>query len=333
MDIKKKRTFKISLVSFTPLLLALPIFSVAVSNTITSSSYSPPTYNQMMHALENLLQYYERNAEHIIVDAYYGLKVTTANDTFIVYSSIRHVALIQQTIHSYENGKSKLEEKQIDRLKQIYQDALRISKRIEETSGRNSSAYMKHSKMLHTSFPFPERLAKLELVKDTPNNSGNSSIDFIKISDQCLWDMMGGGLRHPPVCTINDSCWRGLTDFSTEGYIITHQFLLIFVGEQFNCTEKMNQLSQNLGGIEKVKQALCTRIYYQMTKALEKGLVTGKMQDLFIEQIYICGGTGGYQQFLRPEFLSMILKWRTKDGCFSPYHGQYISLHPKLARK
>ena len=66
---------------------------------------------------------------------------------------------------------------------------------------------------------------------------------------------------------------------------------------------------------------------------LNKGLVNGTLQDLFIEQIYICGGGGGYKQFLRREFLAMILKWRNKDGCFLPYHGPYITLHPILDKK
>lgn len=95
----------------------------------------------------------------------------------------------------------------------------------------------------------------------------------------------------------------------------------------------MNILAKNWGGIQRIKQVLCTQIYHQVQKELKQGLKDSQTQDLFLEQLYVCGSKGGYRQFLKPEYLSMILKWQTKAGCFAPYHGIFISLHPNITVK
>ena len=88
----------------------------------------------------------------------------------------------------------------------------------------------------------------------------------------------------------------------------------------------MNALAQHLGGIEQVKHDLCSKIYYHIQHEFIDAFDEVENYDLFLEQIYLCGGLNGYQQFIDPQFLSIIQNWQSRKGCNIPYQGIYSLL-------
>ncbi|RDD37314.1 UPF0764 protein C16orf89-like protein [Trichoplax sp. H2] len=233
----------------------------------------------------------------------------------------------------YRNGVSTLNPQQINRVERIYNRIVAVSKRIKPILANNSTPYSSLQKIVQKPVPVAKQLVKLdftELYNVSSDETLSEFSGYMNISDICIMSIIGSKKVHLPVCTISDTCWAGITNYHSGYYSITHQLLTIFHGQQLNCTDKMNKLAKNSGGIQRVKQILCTQVYHQMQKELKKGLKNIQIQDLFLEQIFVCGGLGGYEQFLKPQYLSMILKWQTKDGCFTPYYGPFVSLHPKF---
>lgn len=92
----------------------------------------------------------------------------------------------------------------------------------------------------------------------------------------------------------------------------------------------MNALAQNIGGIEKVKHDLCSKVYYNIQHQYIDGFHKVQNWDLFLEEIYLCGG---YQQFIDSDYLSIIQNWQDKEGCNKPYYGIYSSLAPLRSNK
>lgn len=61
----------------TFLIVALTVLTVTATDNTDIQPYSLPTCDQMIDALQVLIQYYERNVRYIIIDAYYGLRAAS----------------------------------------------------------------------------------------------------------------------------------------------------------------------------------------------------------------------------------------------------------------
>ena len=66
----------------TFLIVALTVLTVTATNNTDNQPYSFPTDNQMIDALQLLIQYYENNVHYVIVDAYYGLRAASGKQGF-----------------------------------------------------------------------------------------------------------------------------------------------------------------------------------------------------------------------------------------------------------
>ncbi|RDD37308.1 UPF0764 protein C16orf89-like protein [Trichoplax sp. H2] len=318
MDIKKPR-FTIGIKLLLLILMVTHIADMKVTTSTESYHYPNPTNEQLMQSLEGFVQYFENNYKSFIFGAYYGL--------------VRCGEYVKATLDDYYRGLSILNVQQLNRIKQIHKRIIDVSKKIQPILAKNSQSYRQLHKLTQTPITVPEGLVSLnftELHHVVLHDGSPESKNWENISDSYLHMISGSG--NYQVCTITNTSWADITNYHTDGYIITHQMLNILTGQQFNCTEKMDKLAKDLGGIKKVTEVLCTQIYNEMQQELKKSLAFVPLQDLFLEQMYTCGAWGGYREFLNMEYLSMFLNWQTTAGCIAAYYGPFVSLHPNMTK-
>ena len=120
------------------------------------------------------------------------------------------------------------------------------------------------------------------------------------------------------------NCTEYITQLNSKGYILTHQVIALYLAQLANCNDLLKLLAKPYGGVESLQNALCQKVYTDFSNKLKKGLKSITSQDLFIEQIIVCGGYFGYKEYIDDSFIRMILKWQRKDDCFAYYQGPYI---------
>ncbi|EDV20652.1 uncharacterized protein TRIADDRAFT_60908 [Trichoplax adhaerens] len=307
----------------TTLILVIGLFHECSSLALIDNKlphHISSTYDLMINGLESLLQFYKRNFKEITVDGYIGL--------------LKAKEYLGATVENIDKGLSPLSTQQANQVKQIFENCSVLLIHIEAVLVNSSSSKQYDLfKMVHTPHPIPNQLISLRLSNvhsGALDKDSTAGVKFANISDMCLMDIIGTRKRHQPACTFSDICWKGITNYHARNFDIIHQLFAIFVGQKLNCTNKMNVLAQKLGGIENVKAALCSRIYRQMYTNLNNALNKMQSWELFLAQIYICGGPAGFQKFVDAQFLSAILHWQSNTGCLKSSHSIFSSLGSEL---
>lgn len=67
-----------------------------------------------------------------------------------------------------------------------------------------------------------------------------------------------------------------------------------------------------------------------MQQSLIKGLASLRLQDLFTEQIDVCGSLEFFQEFVNESYVDMVLEWQTTYGCYMQYNGTYNTIYPNI---
>lgn len=199
-----------------------------------------------------------------------------------------------------------------------------INERIE-TTGRAALAYVKDSdpdyynrfiKTINSSYLLqynPVTLTDLHLIPP-----GNDASYDEERGDQCLSRIMGtyvdDNKEKVAACSVTKSCLDMMTAWGRSKYSITHQLLYFIVVEKEHCVEETERL---LGAkISAIEQKMCGSIYNEAVAEVIEGKVDQMGQDLFLEQVVLCGSIG-VENFMRPDWIKMILKWQKSGGCFS----------------
>ncbi|XP_002741761.1 UPF0764 protein C16orf89 homolog [Saccoglossus kowalevskii] len=146
--------------------------------------------------------------------------------------------------------------------------------------------------------------------------------------DICMSKLIGTDVDDPP-CTITNKCWQMMMTPQQNMYILTHQVLYFSLAEQVYCTESMNQMAaQNgRGDILQIQHELCSSMLKEVHKIILLGIPL-HLQDLFMEQLFICGSLG-YIDFIKLNWLKRMLSWQFSNGCF----GEKLSSEVKKDRK
>ncbi|CAG5124818.1 unnamed protein product [Candidula unifasciata] len=166
-------------------------------------------------------------------------------------------------------------------------------------------------------------------VEYTPETLGQNiqPMSLAKVSydghlgDKCFGGIMGtlidGGRKSPP-CTIVDGCWELMSVKGTLGYFTTHQLLYTLYGEHSGCSQKLEDLVRNHLGmsLREWQRYLCEQIYLDSTLREYNRQVDVQAEDLFLEQIALCGILG-FQNFFNETWIQMVLTWQNPRGCFT----------------
>ena len=129
---------------------------------------------------------------------------------------------------------------------------------------------------------------------------------------------------------VTDICVKFVSQLKSSGYIMTHQALTLSFGRQFHCQNQLPGLSAIFGSVSNLEAILCSKVYKEMQQSLTKGLTSLRLQDLFTEQIDVCGSLEFFQDFINESYVDMVLEWQTTQGCYMQYNGSYNSIYPNV---
>lgn len=137
-------------------------------------------------------------------------------------------------------------------------------------------------------------------------------------SDECLEEIFGTG-KTPQACQISDVCWHRMTKPGYTRFSLSHQLLFLVTGLRFGCYPQMLQkaFQYSQPDIDSLSADICANLLRDVEDFSAHGLVL-EDQDIFMEDAALCGMLG-YRQFFRLEWITAILSWQRKSGCFGDY--------------
>ncbi|BFZ18774.1 hypothetical protein BsWGS_21813 [Bradybaena similaris] len=143
--------------------------------------------------------------------------------------------------------------------------------------------------------------------------------------DHCFANLMGTFSKNDiftPKCTVSNECWEYMTRRNTAAYAITHELLYLILGEKTGCLREIQKYlgKGNATVIRDVQRDICRKIYAEAKNEENNGSVAVLSQDLFLEQSVLCAILG-FQDFVRANWIRMVLGWQTAEGCFAMPHG------------
>ncbi|XP_022095529.1 UPF0764 protein C16orf89 homolog [Acanthaster planci] len=138
------------------------------------------------------------------------------------------------------------------------------------------------------------------------------------LTDRCISQLLG--TKSQP-CTITPFCWLAMTLRGYRSYSLSHQVLYLMVGSMMGCDSHMiKRLSQPgmdaPGGsvLESLMDGFCADVFRE-AKATAEEAYPSDDQDLFLEQVLLCG-LKGYEDFFQLPWLQAVLCWQNESGCF-----------------
>ncbi|BFZ18770.1 hypothetical protein BsWGS_21809 [Bradybaena similaris] len=211
-----------------------------------------------------------------------------------------------------------------DKLKYRIQD---IIARLDELADRalpfveqkDEDYYNNYLPVLKAPFTFkyiPEKFHHLPEQSPLTPESYNG-----QTGDKCFGGIMGtlidGDGKVPP-CTFVDGCWELMTVKGTIGYFTTHQLLYFLFGQHSGCSQQLGDRTiKDMGvSLRDWQRHLCQQIYLDATYREYNLQMEVRSEDLFLEQIALCGVLG-FQNFFNETWMRMVLTWQNPRGCFT----------------
>lgn len=271
---------------------------------------------EVISALDRVLDFYERDYKSINLDGIFGLRVAQG-------------ALLS-IIKDVQDGQLRIEDNVLNRVKELYNKASQIAGHALPYLQRAAPEYFeKFRKQVADPWLNFKPFAGKELIKKEYNPEiKRTAIDFDEsTSDECMSGLTGTGSDGNQPCHISDKCWDLISAEGTHGYALTHQALFFQLGEIQGCTPvllKRLEQSNIKGGLEGIYNRICSDMYPEMLAIEQKRTLdeNNYHRDLFMEQAMVCSSMG-YGDFLSAERLKKILSWQRGDGCFGQMtHGK-----------
>ncbi|XP_022798729.1 UPF0764 protein C16orf89-like [Stylophora pistillata] len=264
---------------------------------------------EVISALERVLDFYEREYKSINLDGIFGLRVAEG-------------ALLS-IIKDVQDGQLRVEDNVLNRVKDLYNKASQIAGLALPYLQRTAPEYFeKFRKQVADPWLNFKPFTNKKLMKKEYNSEiRRTAINFDEsTSDQCMSGLTGTGSDGNQPCQISDKCWELISADGTQGYALTHQALFFQLGEVQGCTPvllKRLEQSNIKGGLEGIYNRICSNMYPEMLAIEQKRTLekNNYHRDLFMEQAMVCGSMG-YGDFLSAEWLKKILSWQRQDGCF-----------------
>lgn len=139
-----------------------------------------------------------------------------------------------------------------------------------------------------------------------------------QLSDKCMTLLLGTWKNNGTPCIVTKSCRDTMTRFGCPHYSLSHQLLYFMIGSMKGCSNMlkgdMRASRANLTeqGYQKI---FCSNMMKSNQDIMKNGF-TGQTQDIFIENILLCG-LAGFSDFYKADWLQHILRFQDQDvGCF-----------------
>ncbi|KAI7803726.1 UPF0764 protein C16orf89 homolog [Triplophysa rosa] len=138
------------------------------------------------------------------------------------------------------------------------------------------------------------------------------------LSDKCMTLLLGTWKDNGTPCIVTKSCRDVMTQFGCPHYSLSHQLLYFMIGTMKGCSRMLKgdmRLSRVNITVDHYKRIFCSNMIKSNQESFKNGL-TSQMQDLFLENILLCGLVG-FSDFYKLEWLQSILIWQDQEvGCF-----------------
>ncbi|XP_056143773.1 UPF0764 protein C16orf89 homolog [Lampris incognitus] len=139
-----------------------------------------------------------------------------------------------------------------------------------------------------------------------------------QLSDKCMTLLLGTWKNKGTPCIVTKSCRDTMTRFGCPHYSLSHQLLYFMIGTMRGCSQmlKGDMRASRANMTERSYQKIfCSNMMKNNQETLQDGF-TGQTQDIFIENILLCG-LAGFSDFYKPDWLQHILSLQDQElGCF-----------------
>ncbi|XP_065129818.2 UPF0764 protein C16orf89 homolog [Paramisgurnus dabryanus] len=138
------------------------------------------------------------------------------------------------------------------------------------------------------------------------------------LSDKCMTLLLGTWKDNGTPCIVTKTCRDAMTQFGCPHYSLSHQLLYFMIGTMKGCSRMLKgdmRLSRVNITVEHYKRIFCSNMIQSNQDMFKNGL-TGQMQDIFLENILLCG-LEGFSDFYKLDWLQSIITWQDNEvGCF-----------------
>ncbi|RNA03266.1 hypothetical protein BpHYR1_041487 [Brachionus plicatilis] len=297
--------------------------------TLNSHKAEPQRLNlikQIVFRLDKAIDFFEQDYESVNLDGLFGIRISQG-----VFIQLKQKTKSNWFFYS-------------------------LNKAIPQFSNRISHLANKvHSNLISLSIDYVDKFNRLvdrPFISQTKIHSGliedsSLKVNFIKnasfnekLSDECYLQLLNGHYSD----LIEPRCFDFYTTDGTSGYSLTHQFLFFMIADNIGrfddisvqlldfLLEEKNQ-DRNIamylakGHVHDLRSLIfsyfCTRIYHDAESMFRNFKNANDFkQDLFIEQIVLCGSVG-FEEFFRIEWLKLVFSFQNKNGCFNQRENTY----------
>jgi len=255
--------------------------------------------DDVMTGLENVVNFFSEDYSSVNVDGLYGLRITQGT-----------------LLQSLSWCARKCPDDLIDKLTQLEHT---IDVTANKSLGYIQNQDLAYYNQFHPTIDSPFLIEPTNMTVDkTQLVPGTDSRYHERRGDACFANLFGTYTENTAKCTVTDSCLDMMTQENTADYSITHKLLYFILGEKMGCTEILNtKLSdRGLSSVKTTERQQCSHIFAEAEQNVINGNVLESKQDLFLEQSLLCGMVG-FQEFLQPAWVRMVLRWQTARGCFT----------------
>ncbi|XP_028840871.1 UPF0764 protein C16orf89 homolog [Denticeps clupeoides] len=139
-----------------------------------------------------------------------------------------------------------------------------------------------------------------------------------QFSDKCLTLLLGTWKDNGTPCIVTKTCRDTMTRFGCPHYSLSHQLLYFMIGTMNGCSRMLRgemRLSHVNMTVRHYQKLFCSNMM-KSNQDLSKNGFLGQTQDIFIENILLCG-LAGFSDFYKQEWLEHIFMWQDlTSGCF-----------------
>ncbi|GAB1607016.1 uncharacterized protein LOC115217506, partial [Argonauta hians] len=187
--------------------------------------------------------------------------------------------------------------------------------------------YAKIGKLLEKHFweiDHVTRPLNMDLVSSLPIQPGEEQLKE-SISDDCIAELLGTRPHATGTCQVSDLCWTLMTGPGYSGYSLSHELFYLQIGQQAGCTKALaaKAVRFNKFPLDTLSGSFCSSMWLEANNQSRHGYSPAS-NDLFMEQIGLCG-MQGYYQFAEAAWLKHILSWQSQDGCYRGWPLEFIT--------